>query len=185
MRSSIDSYKREALAKEKLVVVFLFLSSLAVSNCLNAQKKGAVKDRFEKKSIVGKQKDGSYIVPTSQIIDPAGTTIAFPGRPVDLALNPGETILAVKNLSNIVFFDALNQSIKQSLALPAGGNTFTGIGWSDNGTKVWTTDTRGYLRSAKLQGNGLFAWSDTILLPSKTSATAALHGKMRFLTKLF
>ena len=57
--------------------------------------------------------------------------------------------------------------MKQTLALPSGGNTFTGIGWSDNGQKVWTTDTRGYLRSAKLQENGLFTWADAILLPSR------------------
>lgn len=125
------------------------------------------KDKFDKKSLVGKQKDDSYIVPTSQIIDPAGTTITFPGRPADIALNTDETILAVKNIKDIVFIDAINQTIKQTLALPEGGNTFTGIEWSDNGQKVWTTDTRGYLRSAKLQSDGLFAWSDAILLPSK------------------
>ncbi|HEX7905469.1 MAG TPA: bifunctional YncE family protein/alkaline phosphatase family protein [Chitinophagaceae bacterium] len=126
------------------------------------------KDKFEKKSLVGKQKDGSYIVPTSQIIDPAGTTITFPGRPVDLSLSPDETILAVKNMYNLVFFDAATQTIKQTLSIPEdGGNTFTGIAWSDNGNKVWTTDTRGYLRSAKLQDNGMFAWADAILLPAK------------------
>jgi len=132
---------------------------------LYAQKQK--EDKFEKKSLVGKQKDESYIVPTSQIIDPAGTAITFPGRPMDIALNPGETILAVKNLKDILFFDALNHSIKQTLTLPEGGNTFTGIGWSDNGQKVWTTDTRGYLRSAKLQANGSFTWDDQVLLPSK------------------
>ncbi len=132
---------------------------------LHAQKQK--EDKFEKKSFVGKQKDESYIVPTSQIIDPAGTTITFSGRPMDMALNPGETILAVKNLKDILFFDASNHSIKQTLTLPEGGNSFTGIAWSDNGQKVWTTDTRGYLRSAKLQVNGSFIWEDQILLPSK------------------
>jgi len=122
---------------------------------------------FEKKSLVGKQKNKGFIVPTSQLIESAGTTVTFPGRPVDLALNPDETILAVKNLKDIVFFDVANQRIKQTLTLKEGGNTFTGIGWSDNGKKVWTTDTRGYLRSAKLQENGLFEWGDQILLPDK------------------
>ena len=122
---------------------------------------------FEKKSKIGKQKDESFIVPTSQRIEPAGTTVTFPGRPVDLALNSDESILAVKNLKDIVFFDVVNQRIKQTLTLKDGGNTFTGIGWSENGKKVWTTDTRGYLRSARLQENGLFEWCDQILLPDK------------------
>jgi YVTN family beta-propeller protein len=138
--------------------------------CIDAsaqEKIKTAKGKFEKRSLVGKQKDGSYVVPTSQVIDPAGTTITFSGRPVDIALNPGETILAVKNMYNLVFFDARSQTIRQTLSIPDdGGNTFTGIEWSDNG-KVWTTDTRGYLRSAKLQPNGKFAWDDAISLPAK------------------
>src|SRR6476660_1876143 len=149
----------------KLLSFTIFFSCIV--NILVAQDKiRNAKDKFEKKALVGKRSDGSYIVPTSQIIDPAGTTITFPGRPVDLELNPDETILAVKNIYNIVFFDAASQTIKQTLNLPEGGNTFTGIRWSDNGQKVWTTDTRGYLRSAKLQANGMFEWNDEILLPT-------------------
>ncbi len=136
---------------------------------INAQYDPAkAKTKFDKKALVGQQVDRSYIVPTSQIIDPAGTTVTFSGRPMDIALNPDETILAVKNLYNIVFFDAASQTIKQTLRLPDdAGNTFTGIAWSDNGEKVWTTDTRGFLRSAKLQTDGMFAWDDAISLPAK------------------
>ncbi|MFN2439644.1 MAG: alkaline phosphatase family protein [Chitinophagaceae bacterium] len=132
---------------------------------------------------MGPQKDETYIVPTSQIIDPAGTTITFPGRPVDLALNPDETTLAVKNLKDIVFFDAANQTIKQTLNLHEGGHSFTGISWSNDGQKVWTTDTRGYLRSAKLQVNGSFAWDDAILLPSKISLTGQFAWQNEVLDK--
>ena len=123
--------------------------------------------KFEKKSRIGKQEDASFVVPTSQIINPAGNTVTFPGRPVDLALNPDESLLAIKSLKDIVFFDVAGQRIKQTLTLKEGGNTFSGIGWSNNGKKVWTTDTRGYLRSAALQENGLFKWNDEILLPDK------------------
>ena len=138
------------------------------TNILIAQQEAEKNKEFEKKALVGKQRDGSYIVPTSQIIDPAGATITFPGRPVDLALNPEETILAVKNMYNIVFFDIASQTIRQTLRIPDdGGNTYTGIVWSDNGRKVWTTDTRGYLRSAKLQADGVFAWDDAISTSGK------------------
>ena len=170
--------------KGRLVVFFLTLISCCITTYSIAQKTPKVaKDKFDKKSLVGKQKDDSYIVPTSQIIDPAGTTISFPGRPVDLALNPDETILAVKNLKDIVFFDAVNQTLKQTLALPEGGNTFTGISWSDDGQKVWTTDTRGYLRSAKLQSNGLFAWGDKVLLPSKILSNGQFEWENEVLDK--
>lgn len=127
------------------------------------------KDKFNKNSLVGKQADESYVVPTTQVIDPAGTTVTFPGRPVDMALSPDGSVLAVKNLKEIVFLDAANQNIRQTLQLPEGGTTFTGIDWSDNGRKVWTTDTKGFLRSAALQSNGAFAWSNEILLPTRLS----------------
>ncbi|MEX1241498.1 MAG: hypothetical protein WEB30_17385, partial [Cyclobacteriaceae bacterium] len=165
--------------KRGLVVFFLLTCFLATDSF--GQKRS--KDKFAKKSLVGKQRNDSYIVSTSQIIDPAGDNITFPGRPIDLALNSPETILAVKNFNDIVFLDAINHSIKQTLPLPAGGNTFTGIGWSDNGQKVWTTDTKGYLRSAKLQGNGLFAWGDEILLPSGIKSDGQFEWENQILDK--
>jgi DNA-binding beta-propeller fold protein YncE len=122
------------------------------------------KDKFKNNSLVGAQEDNTRIVATSQIIDPAGETISFPGRPVDLALNNSGTVLAVKNISSIVFMSTEKQSVMQTLKLPAGGNSFTGIIWSADDQKVWTTDTQGYLRSAKLT-NGSYAWDDAILLP--------------------
>jgi YVTN family beta-propeller protein len=163
--------------------ILFALLQIASTEVFGQKEKKIVKDRVEKNSHIGKQKDETYTVPTFQIIDPAGITVTFPGRPVDLALNPDETILAVKNLKDIVFFDTQNQTIKQTLNLPEGGNTFTGIHWSDNGQKVWTTDTRGFLRSAKLQANGLFAWSDAILLPSKTSSTGQFAWENEVLDK--
>src|SRR4051794_2108502 len=124
MRNLTKPMERQILAKESSMLIYGVVACCFISISLSAQKtKSVVKDRFERNSIAGKQKDGTYVVPTSQIIDAAGTTITFPGRPVDLALNPDETILAVKNLTDIVFFDVANQSIKQTLALPQGGNT--------------------------------------------------------------
>lgn len=136
---------------------------------------GRVPDSFSEQAGIGPQGNGSYVVTTSQIIDPAGKTLTFPGRPVDLALNPEGTILAVKNIQDIVFFDVLNQTIKQVLKLPEGAsNTFTGILWSNNGQKAWTTDTKGYLRSAKMMTNGLFVWDNAFLLPSARILTNGL-----------
>ncbi len=152
----------------KRYLLFYLFVCCVVNSSVAQEKESRKRDKIGKEALVGKQNDGSYLVPTSQVIDPAGTTITFPGRPMDLALNPDQAILAVKNLYSLVFFDAENQTIKQTLTMPDdGGNTFTGIEWSDDGQKIWTTDTRGYLRSAKLQANGMFAWDDAILLPAK------------------
>ena len=122
-------------------------------------------DVFFEQAVVGPQDDGTYVVATTQRIDPAGTTIPFPGRPTDLALNPDQTLLAVKNKNDLLFMEVSTQSIQQTLPLNSGGHTFTGIHWSADGSKVWVTDTKGFLRAAALQEDGTFAWADEFLLP--------------------
>lgn len=122
-------------------------------------------DPFFERAHVGPQEDGTYIVATSQRIDPAGENVNFEGRPVDLALHPNETILAVKNMKDIVFMQVQTREIIQILKIPKGGNTFTGILWDEQEDKIWTSDTRGRLRSAKKLENGNYDWVDEILMP--------------------
>src|SRR5262245_20878885 len=64
---------------------------------------------------VGVQADGRILVPTNQMIKPAGTQITFPGRPVDLALTADGQTLVVKNMRNLVFIDVATARIKQTL----------------------------------------------------------------------
>ncbi|HZG24183.1 MAG TPA: hypothetical protein VEZ17_06355, partial [Chitinophagaceae bacterium] len=126
-------------------------------------------DTFPHNALVGRQDDGRYIVGTSQVIDPAGVSQSFPGRPVDLALNQDETIMAVKNMSGIVFFDVKKRSIIQTLELPKNvGHTYNGIAWAPGNKSVWTSDSRGFLRSASVGDGGLFAWDNVIELPELT-----------------
>jgi len=148
-----------------------FLCLLCLSGCgvnskewnLNTLIEKA-KDQFKNNSVVGLQEDNTRVVATSQIIDPAGETISFPGRPLDLALNNSGSVLAVKNNTSIVFMSAEKHTVIQILKLPSGGHSFTGISWSSDDQKVWTTDSKGYLRSAKSL-NGVYNWDDEILLP--------------------
>jgi len=124
-------------------------------------------DMFNRRAMVGPQDDGSHVVATSQIINPAGKTVIFPGRPTDLALNNSETLLVAKNKSDLIFFNVADKTIKQTLKLPGGGNTFAGIAWSSNDSSVWTTDTRGFIRSAKIGDDGMFSWNQEISLKGK------------------
>src|SRR5438874_12066927 len=67
---------------------------------------------------VGVQPDGRIVVPTNQVLKPAGTQIPFPGRPVDLALcDDGRTVVA-KNIKSLVFIDVDTAKVKQTLELP-------------------------------------------------------------------
>lgn len=129
----------------------------------------STKDKFPYEATLGPQSDSTYIVSTSQIINPAGDTKVFPGRPVDLALNSAGDILAVKNINSIVFMNAQNHRITQTLKLPAGGHTFTGIIWNDADQKVWTSDSKGFIRSAKRSAGSEFTWDDAIAIPGPTT----------------
>jgi YVTN family beta-propeller protein len=120
---------------------------------------------FLEQAVVGPQDDGTYVVATTQAVDPAGQTILFPGRPVDLAVSPDGRTLAVKNRTDVVFIDMATKQIRQTLPFPRGGATFIGIAWSRDGGKVWVTDTKSWLRSAAPNDKGEYAWADEIRLP--------------------
>jgi len=118
-------------------------------------------------AVVGPQGDGTWIVATSQRIDPAGESITFPGRPVDLALSPDAGMLAVKNMGDLVFFDTTRHTILQTLELPDSGASFAGIAFGADGQRVWVTDTDGVLRAAVRAPGGEFAWQDAIDMPAR------------------
>src|SRR5579884_3923610 len=61
-------------------------------------------DEEQDKLKVGVQPDGRILVPTNQILSPAGKQLTFPGRPVDLALADEKT-LVIKNMRDLVFVD--------------------------------------------------------------------------------
>ena len=171
-QNNLRSWKLSGLNKGSYTLALIIISLLWLAGCGLNRQSGALSDLFEKTrdkfpkdAKVGPQDDSTHIVATSQIIDPAGVTKIFPGRPVDLALNSAGTILAVKNINSIVFMDAVNHQIIQTLKLPAGGHTFNGIAWTDNDQKVWTSDTKGFVRSAKASAKGEFTWDDAILIP--------------------
>ncbi|MBM3214062.1 hypothetical protein FJZ36_04025 [Candidatus Poribacteria bacterium] len=135
---------------------------------------------FLESAVVGPQGDGTYVVATTQIVAPAGTTVEFPGRPTDLALHPSEPILAVKNRSDVVFFDTMTHAIVQTLAIPGAGGSFTGIEWDRDGKRVWTTDTRGFLRAAERDASGAFAWTVDIRLPGPSETDNPAAGGFAF-----
>jgi len=155
----------------KHIIIHLAFVSVILTGCSSGKKNLSYKlirgteDVFNKETFVGPVDDNSFVVGTSQKIEPAGVTISFPGRAVDQAVSPDETILAVKNMQNIVFFDVKNKTIIQKLNLPRGGSSFNGISWNPADNKVWITDSRGFLRSARLDDKGSFVWINEINLP--------------------
>ena len=107
---------------------------------------------------VGLQPDGRIVVPTNQILQPAGTQVTFPGRPVDLLLIEGGRLLVAKNMRDLVFIDPATGAIKQTLALPAAAKglagAFSAVGLVAAGDRVFATDSQSAVRIAKRKADG-------------------------------
>lgn len=118
---------------------------------------------------VGPLPDGRIVVPTNQILQPAGKQVLFPGRPVDLALLDGGRTLVVKNMKSLVFIDLATGTVKQSLLSPAG---FSVTGLIVQGERIYSSDVQNFIRVAKKQTDGSYAWEKPLELTKPAMGVA-------------
>jgi YVTN family beta-propeller protein len=111
---------------------------------------------------VGIQADGHVVVPTNQVLKPAGKQIAFPGRPVDLAFAEDGKLLIIKNMKNLVFVEVATGKIRQTLNLAKGKLTVVGLLVVED--KVYLSDAEGNLQIAERDKNGMYKLSSSIQL---------------------
>src|SRR3954452_15241456 len=79
---------------------------------------------------MGRQPDGSFLVSTGQRIE--GGSIAFKGRPIDLALHPTRGLLAVLNKKAVLLATA--EGVKKGTEVDLGSNAgFRGLVWTPGG----------------------------------------------------
>ena len=117
--------------------------------------------------IVGAAGDGRVIVPTNQVLTPAGRQVPFPGRPTDLALLPDGRTVAVKNLRDLILLDAESGTILQTLRLPGGGHAVAGLAVADGGSTIYSSTVGGKIEIAVRDGaTGRWAWSTSWTLPA-------------------
>ncbi len=100
---------------------------------------------------VGRQTDGSFIVATGQHIEPG--SIAFDGRPIDLAISPEGKYVAVLNQRDV--FLVTEAGIVPDSAvfiLPKKRNAagFHGIAWNPDGKHLYASTSLGYVQELRL-----------------------------------
>jgi len=115
---------------------------------------------------VGPQPDGSILVPSNQLLRPAGFQVYFPGRPVDLALTTDKKHLLVKNRRSLDLIRIQDRTMLQSLPFKKSGSSFTGLAVSDEGQRIYLTDAEDQVLIAELDENLILHWQDAIKLPS-------------------
>lgn len=110
---------------------------------------------------VGLQADGRIVVPTNQILQPAGRQITFPGRPVDLAwVDEGRT-LVVKNQKDLVFIEVASAKVQQTLVSPVG---FSVVGLLVRDQVIYVSDCQNHLRIARRKAEGAWEWDAPVEL---------------------
>jgi YVTN family beta-propeller protein len=112
----------------------------------------------------GRQADGRVVVPTNQVLDPAGLQVEFPGRPTDLALSPDGRLLAVLNSKDLVLIRVRDRAVMQTLPLPSGGHGFGGIVWSPDGRSIFTSASEAQVNRATFAA-GAATFAPPIALP--------------------
>jgi YVTN family beta-propeller protein len=129
---------------------------------------------------VGVQPDGRIVVPTNQILKPAGKQVTFPGRPVDLAFADDGKTIVVKNMKDLVFLEADGGKIVQTLPLSAakGATTKSGfsvVGLLVDGKRVYVSDAHQHVRAAERQDDGKYKWVEqfALTIPKEGSAHPA------------
>ena len=115
---------------------------------------------------VGPVANGVTRVATAQLLRPAGESVEFGGRPVDMALAPDGKTLYLKDNRGLVAVDAATWKLKQQLAFPDGnGGSLHGIAVSGDGTRVYATTAGKTLCQATVAPDGALSWTRQIALP--------------------
>jgi len=117
---------------------------------------------------VGQVSKNRYIMPTSQILTPAGQQIRLPGlRPQALALSPDGELLVTSGKNNQLYvIDAATGKILQKVAMP-GDNaessqepkedskallSLTGLIFSPDGRRIYLSNVRGDVKAFSVNG---------------------------------
>lgn len=121
---------------------------------------------------IGKQPDGSVLVPTGQLLRPAGTHIQVNDRPLGMALSPDGRTLAVVTGSNfnpraLHLIDVGTKSAVQTLALK---DSFLGVTFNKTGDTLYVGGNgNNDIPVFKRGGDGKFAAATAIAMPASSA----------------
>jgi len=93
-------------------------------------------------TLVGKQADGTIVVPTNQILHPAGTTVLLGQRPVDIALRSDGKQLAVMTTSLTFLLDPVTGKVLQSF--DKAPRSMAGLAYSPDGSHLYYSKGEGH-----------------------------------------
>src|SRR5262245_33339187 len=105
---------------------------------------------------LGRQPDGTVYVSTGQHI--AAAAVAFPGRPIDLAMHPSGQFFAVLSKTELILADSAGVIAGSGVAFPRRVNpAFRGLAWSPDGKRLFASMEKSSVWTFSLAGKKLAA----------------------------
>lgn len=144
-----------------LPLLLSFLLFLPVPTLLAEEQQG-------NQTRVGPLEDGRIVVPTNQVLSPAGRHVIVGGRPTDVALAPNGRFLAVLNLKEVLLINVESGEIISRA--PNSGSSFKGIAFSPDGKRVYASNTKGSINVYEVSGDGQLTAAATIAIPARKSS---------------
>jgi len=131
-------------------------------------------------NLVGRQADGSVLVPENKYVTPAGATTEQTGQPMDMGVSPdGRTAVTLTKSGDGLFtvVDLVGNKVLQQVTPPKGtGSGDIGVGgvlWSRDGKSVYVTQTRNVLKFSVGADRKLVS---PLVIPMPTTDEAAVPG---------
>ncbi|MBK7642937.1 MAG: phosphoesterase [Planctomycetes bacterium] len=112
---------------------------------------------------VGPRAQGGYVLPTRQVVEPAGTTLAFDGRPLDLVVSPDGRFVFVKEKGSVLTIDAHDTTLVSRYRAEKLACSMHGLALA--GDKLYLTGTEDQLFELALAADGSLAASRTLRMP--------------------
>lgn len=108
--------------------------------------------------------DGKIVVPTNQVLSPAGRQVTFSGRPTDLALSADGRWLAVLENGKVTLIDPREGKIVSRVT--HGGGSFCGLAFSPDGKKLFAASIRGSIGVFEVEESGELEPQKAIRIPA-------------------
>ncbi|MFN7939554.1 MAG: alkaline phosphatase family protein [Bryobacteraceae bacterium] len=126
---------------------------------------------------IGRQSDGSYLLPTGQYITPAGVHLEVNDRPLGMTLSPDGETLAVLTGSNFApralhFVSTAQSKLLQSVPV---GDGFVGVAFSHDGSMLYAGGGQNHdIKIFRRSDAGAFAAAGSIAIPASAPSGLAI-----------
>jgi len=87
---------------------------------------------------LGKQPGGAWLIPSNQMVQPAGVTVEIQGRPVDVALDGERGVLAVLNSRGVEIRDAVSGAMVGEVK--SRSTSYAGVAFRPGTQEVWASE---------------------------------------------